>query len=72
MLGHGKLCRYELHHPMSLSDVFAALFRPKPKKAQPVSALLGLGQRPEPEGAEPAVPEQTNESREAVETVSAT
>lgn len=71
MLGQGKLCRYELHHPMSLGDVLAALFRGKPKKAHPLGAAPGLGQRREPVGADPAVPKQTKESREAVETASA-
>jgi hypothetical protein len=70
MLGDGKLCRFELHHPMSLGDAFAALFRGKPRKANPekAQALLGLGKKPEPVGHEPAVPAQPNESRELVET----
>lgn len=32
MKGHGKHRGYELHHPMSLGDFLAALFRRKPKK----------------------------------------
>lgn len=33
MMGYGKSSRYELHPPMTLGDVLAALFRRKPKKA---------------------------------------
>jgi len=49
MLGHGKLCHYELHHPMSLGDALAALFRREPRKQRPANAaaLLSLGQKPE-------------------------
>lgn len=53
MMGYGRSCRYELHHPMSLADALAALFRAKPKKLdENVETLLGLGQRMEP-GDEP-------------------
>ena len=49
MMGYGRSCRYELHHPMSLGDALAALFRAKPKKLEEdAETLLGLGQRVEP------------------------
>ncbi len=68
MLGNGNLGRYERHHPMSLGDVLAALFRGKPQKAHPgkTQTLLGMGKKPGPAGPEPAVPAKTNVSRETV------
>ena len=46
MKGHGKHRVYELHHPMSLGDILAALVRRKPKKsAAGAAAILGSGQR---------------------------
>ena len=45
MKGHGKHRVYELHHPMSLGDILAALFRRKPKKSAGGAAeVLGIGQ----------------------------
>jgi len=65
MLGHGKLCRFELHHPMSLGDILAALFRGMSRQAQ---AFLGVGKKPEPSGREPADSAQINQNRKPVET----
>ncbi|HUY94284.1 MAG TPA: hypothetical protein VMU71_03255 [Terracidiphilus sp.] len=62
MMGHGKDCRYELHHPMSIGDVLAALFRGKPKEPGAGAKLFGLGQSAE---AAPAVPVSKNEQDEA-------
>lgn len=42
MPGKGKYCRYELHHPMSLSDFLAALFRGKPKMQHAATAEMRI------------------------------
>jgi hypothetical protein len=53
MMGHGKDCRYELHHPMSIGDVLAALFRGKPKEPGAGAKLLGLGRSAQAAAAAP-------------------
>lgn len=53
MMGHDRSTRYELHAPMSLGDVLAALFRRKPKRAR-APRSLELGQKPEIGELEPA------------------
>lgn len=63
MLDQGKLCRYKLHHPMSLGDALAALLRRKPRKQQEnPEGLLGLRTKPASDDFEPAV--VTAESRD--------
>jgi len=48
MLRRGKGYRYRIHHPMSLGDALAALFRREPKQAGARTARLGVEQRPKP------------------------
>jgi hypothetical protein len=54
MMIFGKSCRYELHPPMSLSDMLAALFRGKPKNAG-AGTFLTREQSPERNGPETAL-----------------
>jgi len=58
MLGEGKLCRFELHHPMSLGDLLAALFRGKPRKmrTEDRTTFAALPETPEPAETEHAAP----------------
>jgi len=70
MLGHGKLCRFQIHHPMSLGDVLAALFFGKLRQARPrqAQAIPGDEMKPGTSGRKPADSAQTNQNRKPVET----
>lgn len=63
MMGNGKFSRYELHPPMSLGDVLAALFRRKPKTAR-AARLVGPGQRAEDNSSEPTQLVQYEDSQD--------
>lgn len=64
MKSQGKDCRFELHHPMSLSDALAALFRwePRKRRGENAEALFGLGERAGVGEPEPAT--RKSEERE--------
>jgi hypothetical protein len=66
MMGFGKSCRYELHPPMSLSDILAALLRgtPKRERTRATETQFGLPERPATRRNEPIWASLNSDERE--------